>query len=275
MDLAGRTVMLTGASGGIGQALAAAMVGAGANVIAAGRNAGRLQDLVRRHPPGTVLPVVADLRTAEGRATLVQRAQEAGASMLVLAHAQSSFGLFVEQPEEELAELLDTNLLAPMRLIRALLPALLSKPQASVVVIGSTFGSLAFPGFAAYSAGKFGLRGLMEALGREYADRDVRFQYLSPRATRTPFNTPAVQALNRALNTAEDDPGDVAAQLLAAIGRGDRRRQLGWPEKFFARLNGALPALVDRALRPQLPVVQRHARARPDTLEIQDETVPL
>ena len=259
--LAGRTIVLTGASGGIGSALATAFVDAGATVVAVGRNPQRLNELVHRHRPGAIVPVSADLDTAAGRAAVLAQAQSMSPSMLVIAHAQGAFGLFEYQSEAALAALVQTNLVAPMLLIRALLPALGKQADAAVVAVGSTFGALAFPGFAAYSASKFGLRGLIEALGREHADGRVRFQYLSPRATRTAFNTPAVDALNAELKTAQDAPADVAGQLLQAIRRGDRRRQLGWPEKLFARLNGAFPALIDRALRAQLPVVRRHARA--------------
>jgi short-subunit dehydrogenase len=261
--LEGRTVVLTGASGGIGSALAAALVDAGATVLAVGRDPVRLNALVHRHRAGAIVPVAADLCTAAGRAAVVAQAKAMSASLLVIAHAQGAFGLIEDQSEATLSALVGTNLVAPLLLIRALLPALQCQADPAVVAVGSTFGALAFPGFAAYSASKFGLRGLIEALAREYADGGVRFQYLSPRATRTAFNTPAVDALNAELKTAQDDPRDVAAQLLAAIRRGDRRRQLGWPEKLFARLNGAFPALVDRALRAQLPVVRRHARATP------------
>ena len=259
ISLRGRTVVLTGASGGIGAALAAALVEAGATVLAVGRDPVKLNAMVHRHRPGAVVPVGADLCTPAGRAAVVAQAAAMKPSLLVIAHARGAFGLFEAQPEAELAALVQTNLVAPMLLIRALLPMLQAQPEAAVVAVGSTFGALAFPGFAAYSASKFGLRGLVEALGREHADGHVRFQYLSPRATRTAFNTPAVDALNAELKTAMDDPADVAAQLLAAIRRGDRRRQLGWPEKLFARLNGAFPALIDRALRGQLPAVRRHA----------------
>lgn len=258
-SLRSRTVVLTGASGGIGAALAAALVEAGATVLAVGRDPVKLNAMVHRHRPGAVVPVGADLCTPAGRAAVVAQAAAMKPSLLVIAHARGAFGLFEAQPEAELAALVQTNLVAPMLLIRALLPTLQAQPEAAVVAVGSTFGALAFPGFAAYSASKFGLRGLVEALGREHADGHVRFQYLSPRATRTAFNTPAVDALNAELKTAMDDPADVAAQLLAAIRRGDRRRQLGWPEKLFARLNGAFPALIDRALRGQLPAVRRHA----------------
>jgi short-subunit dehydrogenase len=261
ISLNGRTVVLTGASGGIGAALAAAMVDAGATVVAVGRDPVKLNAMVHRHRPGAVVPVTADLCTAAGRAAVVVQASTLSPSLLVIAHAQGAFGLFEDQAEAELSALVQTNLVAPMLLIRALLPALQAQADAAVVTVGSTFGALAFPGFAAYSASKFGLRGLIEALGREHAGGTVRFQYLAPRATRTAFNTPAVDALNAELKTAQDDPGHVAAQLLAAIRRGDRRRQLGWPEKLFARLNGVFPALIDRALRGQLSIVRRHAGA--------------
>ena len=85
-------------------------------------------------------------------------------------------------------------------------------------------------------------------------------QFLSPRATRTAFNTPAVEAMNREMKVTEDDPADVAAQLVAAIASGRPRMQLGWPEKFYTRVNGALPALVDRSIARQLPRIRRHAR---------------
>ncbi len=145
-----------------------------------------------------------------------------------------------------------------------------------MVVIGSTFGSLGYPGFAAYSASKFGLRGLMEALSREYADTSLRFQYLAPRATRTAFNTPAVDALNAELKVASDPPQDVAEKLVRSIIRGETRRQLGWPEKLFVRINGILPSLVDSSLRGQLSIIRRHAQrqGRSSPEETSHETVP-
>lgn len=278
MDLSGRCVLLTGASGGIGSALVDELVAAGASVIAIGRNGQRLQPLVARHRPGRVIALVADINHADGRAAIVRAVGAAAItpSVLVLAHAQSAFGLFDEQADNDLSALVETNLIAPMLLISNLLPVLQLHVQAAVVAVGSTFGSLAFPGFAAYSASKFGLRGLIEGLGREYADTPLRFQYLSPRATRTPFNAPAVDALNRDLKSAVDEPQTVARMLLAAIVAGDRRRQIGWPEKLFARLNGVLPSVIDAALAKQLAIVRRHA-GRPSpvvtTTEKPDESV--
>ena len=263
MVLRGATVLLTGASGGIGSALCDELVSAGANVLAVGRDPGRLAQLAHRHPPGRIVPFRADIATDGGRAELLAfaRTLQPTPSLLVMAHAQGAFGLFAEQDEASLRRMLETNLVSPLLLVRAALPMLRAHAQSAVVAIGSTFGSLAFPGFAAYSASKFGLRGLIEGLSREFADQPVRFQYLAPRATRTAFNTAAVDAFNRDTKATVDEPAAVAAALVAAIVRGDRRLQIGWPEKLFARLNGALPGLVDRSLKSQLPLIHRHARA--------------
>lgn len=261
--VAGRGVLLTGASGGIGQCLALRLAEAGATVYAVGRRADALHALAARARPGAIRPVVADLATADG-IDAVRRAVAAApipVSMLILGAADSRFGLFEHSSVVDVQAQVATNLVAPMLLVRALLPCLMRLPSAGIVGIGSTFGSLGYPGFAAYSASKFGLRGFLEALAREHADTPLRVQYLSPRATRTALNSPAVEAMNAELGVAVDDADLVAASLLEAIESGTRRRQLGWPERLFARLNGALPELVDRALAKQLPIVRRFARA--------------
>jgi short-subunit dehydrogenase len=207
--------------------------------------------------------MVADLATADG-IDAVRRAVAAApipVSLLILGGADARVGLFEHSSVVDVQAQVATNLVAPMLLVRALLPCLMRLPEAGVVGIGSTFGSLGYPGFAAYSASKFGLRGFLEALAREHADTPLRVQYLSPRATRTALNSVAVDAMNAELGVAVDDADLVAASLLEAIESGTRRRQLGWPERLFARLNGALPELVDRALAKQLPIVRRFARA--------------
>lgn len=261
--VAGRGVLLTGASGGIGQCLALRLAEAGATVYAVGRRADALHALAARARPGAIRPVVADLATTDG-IDAVRRAVAAApipVSLLILGAADSRFGLFEHSSVVDVQAQVATNLVAPMLLVRALLPCLMRLPEAGVVGIGSTFGSLGYPGFAAYSASKFGLRGFLEALAREHADTPLRVQYLSPRATRTALNSVAVDAMNAELGVAVDDADQVAVALLEAIQAGTRRRQLGWPERLFARLNGLLPELVDRALAKQLPTVRRFARA--------------
>ena len=269
--LAGRGVLLTGASGGIGQCLALRLAEAGATVYAVGRRADALRALAARARRDAIQPLVADLASDEG-IDAVRRAMLAvpvPVSLVVLGAADSRFGLFEDSSVADVQAQIATNLVAPMLLVRALLPSLLRLPEARIVGSGSTFGSLGYPGFAAYSASKFGLRGFLEALSREHAGSGLCVQYLSPRATRTALNSVAVDAMNATLGIAVDDADAVARALLQAIEAGTRRRQLGWPERLFARLNGAVPELVDRALAKQLPVVRRFARAAipvvPDT----------
>lgn len=74
MELRGRTVIVTGASGGIGRLLCAGLVGEGATVVAVGRDGPRLQALASTLPQGKVVTVAADIGTAEGRSTLLARA---------------------------------------------------------------------------------------------------------------------------------------------------------------------------------------------------------
>ncbi|UNK49809.1 SDR family oxidoreductase [Lysobacter sp. S4-A87] len=260
--LSGRCVVLTGASGGIGAPLAGALVRRGAHVIAVGRQAAGLEALVDQHGARAITALAADVTDPAGRQRVASAARNHSASLLVLAHAQPAFGLFDEQPERLLRSVIDANLIAPMLLIRDLMPVLANHRQAAVVAIGSTLGNLAHPGFVAYGASKFGLRGLIEGLAREHADTVVTFQHLAPRATRTAFNSAAAEAMNRELGVTHDDPAEVAERLAWAIEDGERRLQLGWPESLFVRINSLWPALVDKSLSKKLAIVRRHASAR-------------
>jgi short-subunit dehydrogenase len=151
------------------------------------------------------------------------------------------------------------NALAPLLLCHALLPALLDRPSAHIVNVGSTFGSIGFPGFAAYSASKFAVRGFSEALRRELADTAVRVHYVAPRATRTALATDRVRALNAELGVGMDTPQTVAAAIVRTLRDERREVLLGTPERLFAKLNALAPSLVDRSLRRQLAIVRRHA----------------
>jgi short-subunit dehydrogenase len=165
--------------------------------------------------------------------------------------------------DSDINAMLAVNISAPICLTKLLLPLLKQADSAMVVNVGSTYGSIGYPGYASYCATKFALRGFSEALRRELADTRVGVLYVAPRATRTTMNSPAAQALNDALKSNVDDPQTVASAVIHAIA-GDRRDlYLGWPERFFVRLNSLLPNLVDRGLRKQLPLIRRLSQ-KPD-----------
>jgi len=260
MELRGKTALLTGATGGIGAAVAEALAAAGVRLLVTGRNGVKLEALRNRLPGADHVAVVADLASAAGRAELQQRAKAEGVDLLINNAGVSQLALLTEMDPEQLAATITTNLTVPMLLCRELLPLLAARPDAAIVNIGSILGSIGYAGSTAYCASKFGLRGFTEALRRELADTRVRVLYFAPRATATPINCERVVAMNEALGTAVDQPAQVAQQLVASLRRsGERSRYLGWPERFFVRLNSLFPGLVDRALASQLPTIRRYA----------------
>lgn len=256
--------ILTGASGGIGAAMAAALAPECAALLLVGRDQARLEEVrgaVQR--PGLYCRVVAcDLTTADGRAAIASAAEDIphGPNLLINNAGTGEFAWFADQDDESIARILGVNTLAPMLLTRQLLPLLQRQRAATVVNVGSIFGYLGYPGCATYSASKFALRGFTEALRRELADGPVRVVYFAPRATRTALNDAAVTALNERLGTAMDAPERVAEALMRLLKRPARERLLGMPERFFARVNQILPALVDNGLRKQLDVIRSYAR---------------
>jgi short-subunit dehydrogenase len=263
MKLSECRAVITGASGGIGQALVAALLKEGAQLLLVGRHPEPLQALAKAHA-GKITVVAADIRQRSGREAVVAAAQRCGGiNCLINAAGVNHFALLEQQDERAIAELIELNVTATLQLTHRLLPLLRQQKRALLVNLGSTFGSIGYPGFSAYCASKFALRGFSEALRRELADTQVKVLYFAPRATRTSMNAAQVVAMNNALKVAMDDPHNVAQQLLAAIRSEEEERYLGWPEQLFVRLNSLLPRLVDQALRKQLPIIQRFARSKP------------
>ncbi|WFM71163.1 SDR family oxidoreductase [Halomonas sp. CKK8] len=249
-------ILLTGASGGIGQALVDEFAAAGATLLVTGRRDEALEALVARHP-GQVTALAADLTRPGDRAALAETAAAAGCNMLVNAAGVNRVGLFESCSDEDLERLVTLNLTATLQLTRALMPMLLAARHGWVINLGSTFGTIGYPGQVGYCATKFALRGFSQALHRELADTRVRVLHVSPRATRTAMNAPEVEAMNQALGNAMDTPARVASAVRRAIERGREETQVGRPERLFTRLNSLLPRLVDRALARQLPIIRR------------------
>ena len=262
MNLAEARIVLTGAAGGIGSVTAGWLANAGAKLVLTDLKQEPLDRLAAQLGATPVLAAIAaDVANDSGRASLVTVARRHEANVLVNLAGINPFGLFTEQTAREITTALSINTMAPILLCHALLPVLLDRPHAHIVNVGSTFGSIGFPGFAAYSASKFAMRGFSEALRRELADTSVGVHYVAPRATRTALATDRVRALNAELGVGMDSPQTVAAAIVGALRDERREVLLGAPERLFAKLNALLPSLVDRSLRRQLAVIRRHASA--------------
>lgn len=263
MNLRGSKVLLTGAAGGIGRALHAALLQQGARVLLSGRDGAALQAMLAtaRVPPEQGAACVADLTQAADRQRLCELAArwQGGIDVLINNAGVSELALLHTQSAQALERTLATNVTAPIDLCRQLVPHLRQRAQAHIVNVGSVLGGIGHPGYSVYCASKFALRGFSEALRRELADTSVRVHYLAPRATQTAINSPAAQAMSEALGASVDPPQVVAAALLDMLQHERAQQVIGWPEKLFVRINALWPRVVDNALRRQLQTIRRHA----------------
>lgn len=264
MDVQNKTVVLTGASGGIGQSMAQELAKQGARLILVGRHSAKLETLAQSLD-GEHLSIAVDLSSHDGRHQLFEYCARNGPINVLINNAGvSAFEMVENQNDSEISDLLSTNLTSPILVTKGLLPLLQMAGDGGVVYVGSTFGSIGYPGFSAYCASKFGLRGYCEALRRELSDSGLQVFYLAPRATNTALNSSRITELNRELDNTVDDPLIVAKALLKQLHTDKINCYIGWPEKIFARLNALLPVLVDTSLRKQLPVIRRLANSHRD-----------
>jgi short-subunit dehydrogenase len=252
-------IAITGATGGIGSAIAQALDLQGYELLLTGRDAIKLNQLLSSLSGDCHAIVVADLATLEGANKLKVAAEAVGISGLINCLGSNQLATLQDTNDEDISALISINLLAPIRVCKALQPILACRPKAMIVNVGSILGSIGYAGSSVYCATKFGLKGFSESLRRELSDTNIAVVYLAPRATQTSLNTEAMNQMNKALGNAVDQPEQVAEQIIRilAAGKSDNR-YMGWPESFFVKLNSLLPGLVDDALSKQLPTIKRY-----------------
>jgi short-subunit dehydrogenase len=178
MELAGRSTLLTGATGGLGRAIAAAMAAKGAMLILSGRKAEALEAMAAELPGEGHTTVPADL-AAPGAAEKL--AAEAGEVDILLANAGlPGTGRLPDYSVDQLTGTLRVNLEAPILLARALEPAMLEKGSGHMVFISSLSGKSATPLSSIYNATKFGLRGFALGLRADLDPRGIGVSIVSP-----------------------------------------------------------------------------------------------
>jgi len=270
-------VLLTGATGGMGKAFSQLLFEQGANLLLIGRNRGKLQQLkaellasnssklnsaeLKSHKRNRVEIFSVDLLEADHRRRLIDHLSTLSfdINLLINNAGISQLSLCEQTTENDINRIVSTNTIAPIQLTQALLPLLLKQTSAQIINIGSTFGSIGFPGYSVYCASKFALRGFSQTLSRELADTNIAVKYLSPRATKTSLISEQISQLNTALNTTTDSPEFVAKELLLLIEQHKIERYIGWPEKLFVRLNALFPAIVGKSIVKQLPIIKKFA----------------
>lgn len=184
-----RTWIITGASSGLGLALAEAALEAGEHVVGTARRIERFDGLTAKYGE-RMLAVEHDVRDTDGAAAVAQRAlREFGRiDVLVNNAGTGQVGAAEEVTDAALRGMLDEHLFGPAAYVRAVLPHLRDRGTGSIVQMSSQGGRMSFPGVGSYSAGKFALEGWSEALAGEVVPFGIRVLIVEPSRFRTEFN---------------------------------------------------------------------------------------
>jgi short-subunit dehydrogenase len=178
MDLSGTRTLLTGATGGLGRAIAIALAARGAELVLSSRKPAELEELIEELDGDGHRAVVSDL-SADGAGEKL--AAEAGDVDVFVANAGlPGTGRIDQRSSEDLVRVLHVNLEAPIRTTRALLPAMLERGRGHFVYISSLAGKAASPRSSMYNATKFGLRGFALALRQDLHGSGVSASVVTP-----------------------------------------------------------------------------------------------
>ena len=249
-DLAGKRAILTGASGGIGRATAAALVQAGAKVALAARNADeltRLADTLCRG--GEVVAIPTDITSADDRVRLVNTAAEqlGGIDILINNAGVGSWGHFATSTPEIMRQVMEVNFFAPIELTRVAMPHLMRGNDPAVVNVASMCGRKGMPAWPEYSASKFALVGMSEAWRGEFARFDVDVITIVPGMTDSGFQKNWLRQEGKAELQFEGGmkPDEVASGIVDAIQRNRREVVLGREARRLLRFNRFFPRLTN------------------------------
>lgn len=221
-DLTGKTALVTGASGGIGAAIATTLAGAGATVVLSGTNTDRLAALAATLGDAARV-VAANLKDPEAPARLIQDAEKAlgdrPVEVLVNNAGLTRDTLLMRMKDEDWAEVLEVNLTACFRLSRAALRGMMKNRWGRIINITSVVGTAGNAGQGNYCAAKAGLTGLSKALAQEAASRGITVNCIAPGFITTAMTDKLNDAqknimLERIPAGSFGEPADIAAAAL-------------------------------------------------------------
>lgn len=244
-EFAHHVALVTGAAGGIGASLSRALGDRGSLLALVDVDADRLEDVAaqvrRAHPSLAVHAYPLDLTDDAAVESMVQQVHaDLGRVHLLVNNAGVALGgRFDQVSPDDVDWVMAVNFRAPMRLTHLLLPDLLAQPGSHVVMMSSLFGLVAPAGQVAYSASKFAVRGLAEALRHELPPQGVGVTCVHPGGVRTSIAQNArIGSKVSAQEHAEHrevwerllrmDPDDAAGTILRGVERRQGRVLVGW-----------------------------------------------
>ena len=240
MDIEGTTALVTGANRGIGRAIAQALAGAGAHVLAG----------VRALDNDHAVPAASGLRAVRidlsSQASVESSVLELGDTQVdILVNNAGEFegGLLERQPVERIYQLLQSTLTGPIHLTRLLLPGMLERQRGKIVNNASIIGHAPFPGATVYAAAKTGLHGFSESLRRELEETPVTLLELITPGVDTDMMQQVQEQLEPHVNTDgwdHVDPEDWAQKVADAVNSDREELNPGGAERLAKLLPKAL-----------------------------------
>lgn len=253
--LAGKRFIVTGASSGVGRAVAVELARRGARVLATARRQDRLDELARSSP--SITPLAGDICDPGFRVRLVSTAAASlgGIDGVVAAAGGGAIGRFRDLSTETFARVMDLDFSAPAELVRGVLPALARGDDPVIVFIGSILGLHPLPLHGEYCAAKAALKSLAGTLRAELAGDGIGVLLVDLGPTQSEFWDALLAGERPPWSRGRRMPAETAARAIAtAIER--RRAEVvpGWQARGYALAARFMPRLIDRA-------AARHLRA--------------
>lgn len=226
MLLKGKTVYITGGTGGIGTPLVQHLINAGANVYVYdmdkdGDLVGNLNQTcsyLKEHTPDILINM-------------------------------AGYNVFDYCEDQDLDAIIALNMMVPVKLSQAVLSGMKARNSGHIVNMGSMTGLIPLPHLTGYVTAKAGLKGFSDCLRRELGGTNIAITHIVPRAVRTGMNTGTRAEINERTNVHHDDPEDVAKRIFKAVVKQEREVRFGWPERFFAFMNANFPKIIDQGLQ--------------------------
>ncbi len=265
---ADKVTLITGASSGIGEALAIEAVAAGAKVVLAARRASRLDALVQRFGADRSVAIATDVTREADLQAAVQAAQKFGPLDVVIANAGfARSGRFSDLCVTDYELQFDTNVYGVIRTIRQALPDL-KRTRGAIAVVGSANGYLSLPGYSAYCMSKHAVRSLCACLRHELAPEGVRVTHLVPGFVQSEFrhlDEDGVfhpDAPDPVPGWLVAEPKAVARSMLAAIAAGKEEHAITGHAHLVSALTRFAPRVTSTAIGLSGGLIRRWGRVR-------------
>ena len=247
-----RIVLITGASDGIGRVSALRFAALGDRVVAVARNEERLRELASEAGGKAILPIVADVTDMPAMEAMVARVRkEAGLPDVIVANAGVGLDArFAEMTDEDLRTVFEVNVYGLVRTVRPFLGEMVDRGSGRILLVSSIVGKRGIPHYSAYSASKFALHGMADALRSELVGSGVSVGLVCPASTETGFQDNARRSGpgQKRIRPRRHSADSVARAIVSMAASRRREIILGFEAKLLTFADLIAPGLVDRLL---------------------------